>query len=366
MPKKGKDGYYHSKVVPAPGAKPIYYRAKTLAEFKRLREQIIEDYKTGRSRDNPVFWDIVQEWYKVVKEPRIRSAGTRMYYTHAISILGKVLDHSICCRAVRYSTLQAVYDTFAGKNLTLVHSVRAVLRAACRYAVINRYMDYDPSTALVDPVIKEPQKRSAPKASEIRTILEAAAGDPYGVVIQIAYYTGARIGEVLGLKWQDVDWGKKQIHICRAVVQHEAIMDGHNVGPLKTQASDRLVPMPPQLGSILSPLRGLPDTYICPGTSRGSMLTHTSAYRCFRRIFDAAGARITPHQLRHNYATACYLAGIPLSVAMQWLGHSDYKMTVQVYAEIKKAISGDDDLDLHLRDALLAIKGEMQLQDTAW
>ena len=143
-------------------------------------------------------------------------------------------------------------------------------------------------------------------------------------------------------------------------------MDGHNVGPLKTQASDRLVPMPPQLGSILSPVRGLPDTYICPGTSRGSMLTHTSAYRCLRRIFDAAGARITPHQLRHNYATACYLAGIPLSVAMQWLGHSDYKMTVQVYAEIKKAVCGDDDLDLHLRDALLAIKGEMQLQDTAW
>lgn len=367
MPTKGKDGFYHSKVVPAPGVKPVYFRAKTLAEFKRMREQIIEDYRTGKSNDNPAFWDIINEWYDVVKKPRINSAASRIYYDSIIRDLGKVVDHSITCRAIRYTHLQQIYDHYAGKNLTRVHGIKTVLRNACKYAVVNRYMDYDPSSALVDPHIKDQARRSAPSAADVRKLLEAADADPYGVVIQLAYYTGARIGEVLGLKWQDIDWTKKQIHICRAVIECEAAMDGKKVGALKTEASDRLVPMPPQLSAILAQKRGLPDAFVCPQNRHGGLLLHTSMYRRLDRMIESAGiARITPHQLRHNYATACYLAGIPLTVAMQWLGHSDYKMTVQVYAEIKKAVNGDEDLDLHLRDALMAVKGDLQVQDAAW
>ena len=367
MPKKGKDGYYHSKVVPAPGVKPVYFRAKTLAEFKRLREQIIEDYRTGRSRDNPAFWDVLKEWYEVVKKPRIKATATRKQYESILRDLDKVIDHSITCNAIRYTHLQQIYDHYAGQNLTKVLAIKYFLRSACRYAVVNRSMEYDPSSALVDPQIKDPSKRSAPNTEDLRKLLEVAAGDPYGIVVQLAYYTGARIGEVLGLKWQDIDWDKKQIHICRAVIENEAVMDGKKIGALKTAASDRRVPMPPQLVAILAPRRGLPDAFVCPPNIFGRPLLHTSLYSRLHRMTESAGiGRITPHQLRHNYATACYLAGIPLTVAMQWLGHADYKMTIQVYAEIKKAVSGDEDLDTHLRDALMAVKGDLQVQDAAW
>lgn len=70
---------------------------------------------------------------------------------------------------------------------------------------------------------------------------------------------GLRPGEARGLQWGDIDWKKNTVHIQRDV----DYKDGGKVGDVKTQKSNRTVPLPEALRAILGPYRGMPDYLSC-------------------------------------------------------------------------------------------------------
>ena len=131
MPTKGKDGFYHSKVVPAPGVKPIYFRAKTLREFNEKRQQIIDEYVSGEKKKDMTFVEVVREWWDVVRSPRIRRASTRAVYRTALSHILPAFPESKLARAVRYSDLQKCLDTMQGYSYNSADIVRRALIEVC-------------------------------------------------------------------------------------------------------------------------------------------------------------------------------------------------------------------------------------------
>ena len=347
MPTKGKDGKYHSKVTPAPGVKPIYFEAASLKEFHAKREQIIRDYVEGRCSRDVAFIAMIDEWYRVVKEPRIRSASTRKRYTTLIRRVKAGFSPSLLCRAIRYPALQRFLDTMRGECDDTVSKVKSILNAACIYAVSEGAMETNYASALQKPIVKPGMKKTALTEQQASALLKASADDSYGVVVQIGYYTGMRLGEILGLKWSDIDWTNRMISVSRAVVEHER--SGENVGALKTEGSKRLIPMPEELAELLLPRRGLPSAFVCPRPkqAKGPLNQYTFRARLDEILLQAGLAHrvgkkivrdVTMHQLRHHYATACYRAGIPLTVAMQWLGHTDSRTTIAIYTDLKKAV----------------------------
>ena len=167
-----------------------------------------------------------------------------------------------------------------------------------------------------------------------------------------------RPGEARGLQWGDIDWARGTVRVARDI----DYKDHARAGELKTAKSRRLVPLPRALRDILSPLRGLPGSYIACGDAPDRPLAKTSAERLWvEMMLDCGLARpltdaerktcryrpcdirsryaplITPHALRHNYATICWEAGLDAYKTMKLMGHASIKTTMDIYTHLSEA-----------------------------
>jgi integrase/recombinase XerD len=148
---------------------------------------------------------------------------------------------------------------------------------------------------------------------EVAQLLAAVIHPRYRLILRIAYGCGLRLGEVLRLQVGDIDSGRMLLHIRQSKGR-----------------KDRLVPLPPRL---LEELRAWwvchrPRTWLFPGR-KGRPLHGGSVQRVCRQAARRCGLtkRVTPHTLRHSYATHLVEAGVDLETVRQLLGHRDLKTT---------------------------------------
>jgi len=165
------------------------------------------------------------------------------------------------------------------------------------------------------PLDRDPETRAL-LSEEAARLLDAAREDPFGAFLWIGLHTGMRPSEILGLRWEDVDFRKNSI----AVVHRED-------RSVKTRRT-RYVAVHPDLRAYLL---GLPrpmdrSGYLFPG-EKGP---HRSRYirRSFDRIAERAGLEgVTPYMLRHTAATMLAAAGCSLAQLKAILGHRTFEST---------------------------------------
>lgn len=148
-------------------------------------------------------------------------------------------------------------------------------------------------------------------------------------------YTGLRRGEVLGLRWEDIDQARNVIHVSRNVTYHTAKA---LVGTPKTENGYRDVPLVAHLLKILSPVES--SGYIITSSKNpGQPICHSTFVRMWKRIGETIDLhKATPHVFRHTYLTI--LAGLNIDVkTLQTIaGHGDIQITMNRY--VHKRIEG--------------------------
>lgn len=165
-------------------------------------------------------------------------------------------------------------------------------------------------------------------ADEVETLLaslpDTDVGRTYRALYATAAMTGARLGELIALQWQDIDWAAQRIRITRNFVEGEygTPKSGHG----------RSVPLADRLGGELdrlfqtSPFQADADTIFCHAT--GAHLHPRSTHRAFQRHLKNAGVRrITFHELRHTFGTRMAATGAPMRTLQEWMGHADIQTT---------------------------------------
>lgn len=160
--------------------------------------------------------------------------------------------------------------------------------------------------------------------SESDQLLTFTENEEWRTMIRIALRTGLRKGEILGLRWGDIDFERKLINIERSVVE----------GRVDTPKTNRIrhVPMTRDVHDVLAQI---PHNhgYIFPGPNGGPLPESVMA-RIVQRACDSVGLRrVTWHALRHSYATQLVTAGVPITVVKELLGHSTIEMTMR-YAHL--------------------------------
>lgn len=215
---------------------------------------------------------------------------------------------------------------------TRFNYVSMVLRGALR----DRRISIDPS----DGVRLPRQRRAAakmeiPTADQVRAALDQAPKE-YRALVAVCAFAGLRLGEMAGLRVEDVDFLRRTLHVQRQV-------QGQNVAqtivvPPKA-GSERVIAIPKELCDILA--AHIADI----GTireeayffGRGSdLLNRNSAGNIWRGIRDAAKlpADHTLHTLRHFYASALIAAGCDVVTVQRALGHSKATTTLNTYAHL--------------------------------
>lgn len=398
MPTKGKDGFYHSKVVPAPGVKPVYFRARTLREFNQRRQQIIEDYRTGRENRSMTFVDLAEEWFTVVHQPRVKASTAE---TMRLFIRGHIVPAfpaQQLARAVRYKDLQHCVDLLTGSCAGYASKAIGTLKQICRYGIAQGVMDADYSTALRMPRVAKAEPRTALTAAQAAALRASYVPDPVHLALMLQYYCGLRCGESLAVQWGDINFTTGRLHVVRQYNKTtRSISDLKSDRANRTDSADRYVDMPAELMALLNPLRSLPQYYVCTGSrdvyTYGAWMYHFIKLMLslgFAHVNDTAAQAekkaisqgkpwkltyqpnyydpdFTAHSLRHNYATALFRAKVDPAIAMKYLGHSSYNTTLSVYTDIENMLDDAVEMDDYLRDCMkkVAQKLESRLTGTA-
>jgi integrase len=232
-----------------------------------------------------------------------------------------------------------------GLSPATVHHSHALLSAALRQAVRWGVVPYAVTERASPPPLKSPPVKAV-GVEDVRRLITAAEqtrSPTLATAVALAAITGARRGELCGLRWEDLDLTAGVIHIRRAV--KTSLAGGIEVGPTKTHA-ERAVSLDLPTLAVLARHRlqvdswahaaGVEPTqtgYLLSAHPLGDEPTHPNSLgQAFHRVAQRCGVHIRFHDLRHFAATQLVGAGVDVRTVAERLGHADPSVTLRVYA----------------------------------
>lgn len=212
------------------------------------------------------------------------------------------------------------------------HHARAVLRTALARAVAHGLILRNPA-ALAAPPRVEHREVEAWDAPQVRTFLDGIRGHRLEPLLTVAVVTGLRQGELLGLRWSDVDLAAGTLTVRHALQR----VDGRlQLVETKTPRSRRTIPLPELALRALRTAQETPigSLYVFTA-SNGSPLDGNNVTKRFQAIAAGLGLpRIRFHSLRHTAASLLLAQGTHPRVVMELLGHSQIGLTMNTYSHV--------------------------------
>ena len=234
----------------------------------------------------------------------------------------------------RYKLGQGRHDGKAGGLSTVsVRKHLSVLRQALDDAVMLGCIPTNPAASV------RIKKRAAPvtartvflTAADAQRLLDGLQGHPIVPAVALALLYGLRRSEVLGLRWDAIDFVENTLTIRRTVVKNLTIQECDET---KTENSRRVFGLLPEVRSMLEQLRAIAPTYDGYLFSHpdGTVWRPDSLTRTFQRQLVRIGLpRMRFHDLRHSTASILFDRGWGLEDVKDWLGHSDIETTSNIY-----------------------------------
>lgn len=224
-----------------------------------------------------------------------------------------------------------------------------LFKAAMTRAVERDELARNPFRTVETPkaVKAKPNSLTQRDANAVLTVLGAFDATPQTLAIEIALYTGMRLGEICGLRWRGVDLERAELTVSEALGHSGA---GWYLKEPKTGGSARTIAMPPALVQSLKARRaemqaaclsaGIPFTgalFVLGGVD-GTWINPQRVSHKWRDLASALeiegtqGKRPTFHDLRHTYATLAIANSVDIKTVSSALGHSNAAMTLNTYA----------------------------------
>ena len=229
-------------------------------------------------------------------------------------------------------------DWKPGSYNTMLQQLRAHFTWAHEVGLIPT----NPALALKQRPLGETRNYTTWSRDEVASFIKAHRDDLRAAPFILALYTGCRMGEIIFLKWDDVD-EKGQLHIRRALKDKEKRNDPHNHKPPKSGRS-RVVPLSGDALAYLERVKALQrEVMLLNGyrnphgfmtmTVNGRLWAPSYLHRHFHALCKLSGhPRIRPHDLRHTHATLLLEAGVNPKVVQERLGHASLSITLDVYS----------------------------------
>ena len=248
-------------------------------------------------------------------------------------------------KALRTDSIQAWINMLNQRGLgaKTIRNAYNNLNAALKKAVVLRMLPYNPCVGTVLPKLKRPKSKVYDTA-DIQRALDETKGTALYLPVALALLTGMRRGEVCALKWKNIDFVAKQIHICENRVHGEK--EVIEKAP-KSEAGNRTIPMSKEVASLLGEARlqyyndaaaygpAFRDLDYVLHNENGTPYHPDSLTKMWRRFLEHSDLPyIRFHDLRHSNATALIAAGVNPKTVQQLLGHSDVSITLNTYTHV--------------------------------
>lgn len=321
---------------------------------KRAEQMLMEErrkYANAKTGDDVLFADFMEQWLEIVKSTV--SIPTYSSYVNAVkSIIAPYFrKKKILLRDLQAHDIQMFYQEQLQrvKASSVIH-YHANIHKALKYAVKNDMIPSNPA----DKVERPKQDKfygNFYDRDELNKLFEAVAGTKLELPVLLGAFYGLRRSEIVGLKWSAIDFEQNTITINHTVTSCN--LDGKCVivakDTTKTKSSRRTLPLVPYFHEKLLAVKAQQERnqklcgrsynrefleYICVDDI-GDRFKPNYITSQFPKLLERNGFRkIRFHDLRHSCASLLLASGVPMKHIQEWLGHSDFSTTANIYAHL--------------------------------
>lgn len=357
-----KNGRYEARYIDRFG-KRVSISGRDLKDVKkRYNEAIYENDKQINVKDNITLDEWYKKWMNVYKFDIIRENTKRhynnVYYKHISPSLGNFQLGSI----TQYQIKKLIKELkSSGYQYETCNKVKILLVDIFNKAMINEYVRNNPAKGI--SLKRDEEKNVRVLSQDEQTVFfDCCKGTFYDNLFVTAVSTGMRIGELAALRWTDVDWDSRVIHITRTLVYQKYESDSqkeYHFEKPKTRTSLRDIPINRQCEIALKkqfvqksvvaakqPItKKIDDKYadLLFTSKFNTPLNSQIVCQAINKIIEEVNLtkdyldEIEPfsaHCFRHTFATRCFEAGIAPKTVQAYLGHASLQMTMDLYTSV--------------------------------
>lgn len=312
--------------------------------------QQIEE-REAMQKGDILFTDFLLKWLRVAKST-VKLTTYASYEMMATKII--IPYFQILNIKLKELTTEDIQDFYSAQlervsANTVIH-YHAVIHRALKYAVKIKTIQSNPAVNVERPR-KEKFIGSFYDKKEINTLFDIIQGHPLEVAIKLAAFYGLRREEIIGLKWTAIDFENNTLTIQHTVT--ECNLDGKHIevasDTAKTDSSLRTMPLVTNFRAMLLAKKEKQEHYrkLCGRSYCKEYLDYIFVNEMgerwkprylsdgFKRILEQNGLRrIRFHDLRHTCASLLLANNVPMKKIQEWLGHSDFSTTANIYAHL--------------------------------
>src|SRR5215212_6670424 len=374
MPAKGdgitkrKDGRYMARYTiqtpDGPKRKTIYSKKYKEVEKKLNEARASADKGLIFDADNLKAGEWMDSWLSDCLKPLV-AAGKMAHstYVRTEGIVNNHLKPALGHRKLKDLTRVEVRRLYIEKSKTLsarsVDYIHATLQMSLSQAVRDDLITRNVAIGERPRSSRNRKEAKALSPTQVKALLMAARGTRNEALYVVAVHTGLRQGELLGLKWTDIDLDAGKLSVRRSL---KVTKDGLGFGSPKNKASRRSVPLNKTAVAALRAHRlrqneerlrspEWRDADIVFPSGVGGPTYRNNLYRLeYMPLLERAGLAgdgLTFHSLRHTFATALFVKREHPKVVQSLLGHSSITQTMDIYSHLMDGVGGDavDGLD---------------------
>ena len=324
---------------------------KMLLELRQTYVPPAEHKSNGELSADMLFADFMELWLEVVRN----SIEKTTFSSYTQMVKGKIAPY-FRKTGIKLGELQArhiqsfyLYELKTVSASTVIHE-HANIHKALKYAVKMDLIPYNPADKVERP---KKQKYIADyyRLEELEQLFEATKDHPYSLLIQITAFYGLRRSEALGLRWDAIDFERGTITIRHTVTSLQ--VDGktkmYAQDSAKTKSSMRTLPLVGSFAEYFKEVKTAQEVNkkVCGNCYNyeydgyvfvdelGDLMRPEYLTSYFPQYIQKHGCkRMRFHDLRHSCASLLLANGVPLKQIQEWLGHSNFSTTANIYAHL--------------------------------
>ncbi len=371
---KRKDGRWVAKIQI--GTNPDTGKAIMKSFYGKERKEVVsklDDYKLMIKSEISVihkdllFSKYITDWMENVRVNKLKDGSyDRLYYTVNNNILPYIghfklgeINSEMIQRLVINELMNTPSPIYKDKKLShsTIKKAYNALTSCFEYATSNRHITLNPMNSVELPSIHKFETKIIEIIPDedvkkiINTSLSKFNNGKYvyamGAGVVLLFNTGIRIGELLGLKWDKVDFMNKTITICSNVTKttNKSKKDDTNgktstliQKTVKTQSSNRMIPLNEsaiEALNILKSIRYFGENSFVISTATNTVMSPDTFRDIYYRILNKAGVKkYSVHATRHTFASKLFREKQDIKVISQLLGHSSVSITYNTYVHV--------------------------------
>lgn len=321
-------------------------KSECVEKLKTLKDALAPPAPPRIKADMP-FGDWMEHWYETQSRPAARPGTRRIYEGYLRLYIRPGLGH-IPLNRLTAKDMQQFFvwlktegradqsDGETGLADSQLRNIHSLCWRALEKAVSGNLIPQNPASGCKLPPARKGEMNLLSREAMQKLLIQAKE-EKYYELFLLEFATGLRLGELTVLQWEDLNLTTGELRISK-----QAVVIGSEVVVTepKTKAAVRTLLLPPKVLEVFREYRKRNvSRWLFPSPKKeDSPLLPSVVRQRLHRLLDHAGCeRMRFHDLRHSCASILLSNGFTLKDVQEWLGHSDIKMTANVYGHLDMA-----------------------------